>query len=163
MAKNKKKVDKNSASTSKKRPTGVTVIAVLNFIGFALGIIGALLFLVGGSVLVSNPNFLTDALTSQGVPVDSATYIPVAGGALVVFGIFVGLLAVISLILGIGLLKGKNWARIVEIVFSGIGIIFALMSLFSGRFVSFLFNAIIYGLIFWYLTFNKNTLSYFKK
>ncbi len=80
------------------RPTGVTILAVLYFLGAAfLGICG-LLFMVGGSML--------SGLAQSGGP-GSALF--AAGGAVV--GGFFLVLALLELALGIGFIKLQNWAR----------------------------------------------------
>ena len=100
------------------RPTGVTILAVLYFIGTAiLGICG-LLFIVGGSMMSS--------LAQSGGP-GSALF--AAGGA-VIGGICL-VLAVVELAIGIGFIKLQNWARIVSIVFTGIAVLFGVLGLFS--------------------------------
>ena len=93
------------------RPTGVTILAVLYFIGTAfLGICG-LLFIVGGSML--------SGLAQSGGP-GSAIF--AAGGA--VLGAFFLVLALLELAIGIGFIKLQNWARVVAIVFTGIAVLF---------------------------------------
>jgi hypothetical protein len=100
------------------RPTGVTILAVLYFIGTAfLGICG-LLFIVGGSML--------SGLAQSGGP-GSAIF--AAGGAVV--GAFFLVLALLELAIGIGFIKLQNWARVVAIVFTGIAVLFGLLGMFS--------------------------------
>jgi hypothetical protein len=100
------------------RPTGVTILAVLYFIGTAfLGICG-LLFIVGGSML--------SGLAQSGGP-GSAIF--AAGGA-VVGGVFL-VLALLELAIGIGFIKLQNWARVVAIVFTGIAVLFGVLGMLS--------------------------------
>ena len=100
------------------RPTGVTIIAVLYFIGTAiLGLFG-LLFIVGGSML--------SGLAQSGGP-GSAIF--AAGGALV--GAVFLVLALLELVIGIGFIKLQNWARVVAIVLTGIAVLFGVLGLFS--------------------------------
>jgi len=100
------------------RPTGVTILAVLYFIGTAiLGLCG-LLFIVGGSML--------SGLAHSGGP-GSAIF--AAGGAIV--GAVFLVLALLELAMGIGFLKLQNWARVVAIVLTGIGALFGVLGLFS--------------------------------
>jgi len=98
------------------RPTGVTILAVLYFIGTAvLGLCG-LLFIVGGSML--------SGMARNGGP-GSALF--AAGGA-VIGGVFL-VCALIDLVLGIGFIKLQNWARVVAIVFTAIGVLFGVLGL----------------------------------
>ena len=100
------------------RPTGVTILAVLYFLGAAfLGICG-LLFMVGGSML--------SGLAQSGGP-GSALF--AAGGAVV--GGFFLVLALLELALGIGFIKLQNWARVVAIVLTGIAVLFGALGMFS--------------------------------
>jgi hypothetical protein len=100
------------------RPTGVTVLAVLYFIGTAfLGLCG-LLFIVGGSML--------SGLARSGGP-GSALF--AAGGA--VIGAIFLVLALLELAIGIGFIKLQNWARVVAIVFTGIAVLFGVLGMFS--------------------------------
>jgi hypothetical protein len=100
------------------RPTGVTILAVLYFIGTAfLGICG-LLFIVGGTML--------SGLAQSGGP-GSALF--AAGGA-VIGSVFL-VLALLELALGIGFIKLQNWARVVAIVLTGIAVLFGILGMFS--------------------------------
>ena len=100
------------------RPTGVTILAVLYFIGAAILAICGLLFIVGGSML--------SGLAQSGGP-GSALF--AAGGAVV--GAFFLVLALLELAIGIGFIKLQNWARVVAIVFTGIAVLFGALGMFS--------------------------------
>jgi hypothetical protein len=100
------------------RPTGVTILAVLYFLGAAfLGLLG-LGFVVGGSALAG--------LAKSGGPGASLF---AAGGAII--GAFFLVLALVDAALGVGFIKLQNWARVVAIVFTGIGLLFGLLGLLS--------------------------------
>jgi len=100
------------------RPTGVTILAVLYFIGAAFFALCGILFIVGGSML--------SGLAHGGGP-GSALF---AMGGAVVGGIFL-VLAVLNLAIGIGFIKLQNWARVVAIILIGIGVVFGLLSMAS--------------------------------
>ena len=100
------------------RPTGVTILAVLYFIGTAFLAICGLLFIVGGSML--------SGLAQSGGP-GSALF--AAGGAVV--GAFFLVLALLELAIGIGFIKLQNWARVVAVVFTGIAVLFGALGMFS--------------------------------
>ena len=124
------------------RPTGVTVLAVLYFLGTAiLGICG-LLFILGGSML--------SGLAQSGGP-GSALF--AAGGA--VIGSFFLVFALLELAIGIGFIKLQNWARVVAIVLIGIGVLFGILGIFSllAHFMLFflLFRLIVLGVQIWIL------------
>ncbi len=119
------------------RPTGVSIISVLYFIGAAL----ILLFgFLGTAVLKS-----------------------VVGGSIVNVGaavvwIVVIIIVAIQILIGWGLWTGKNWARITAIVFAALAILSGLSTIAKGGFVT----IVIQGLYVWYLGFNASAKAYFK-
>lgn len=100
------------------RPTGVTILAVLSFIGAALWGLCGLLFIVAGSMV--------SALARSGGP-GSAIF--AAGGA--VAGAVFLLFAILYIALGIGFIKLQNWARVLAIVLIAIGALFGVVGLFG--------------------------------
>jgi hypothetical protein len=92
------------------RPMGVTILAVLYFIQ------GILVLII--PIMISM--CLASMFSVPGVPEDAGDDI-FAGMALcwIVFGI----IALFYFIVGIGLLKGQNWARVVAIILAIIGLI----------------------------------------
>ena len=101
------------------RPTGVTILAVLYFIGTAILAICALFFFVlGGSMLSS--------VAQSGGPWST---ILAAGGAVV--GALFLVFALLQLALGIGFIKLQNWARVVAIVLTGIAVLFGAIGMLS--------------------------------
>jgi hypothetical protein len=103
---------------SMERPTGVTILAVLYFIGAAILAICGLLFIVGGSML--------SGLAQSGGP-GSAIF--AAGGA-IVGAVFI-VLALLDLAIAIGFIKLQNWARVLAIVLIGIGVLFGVIGMFG--------------------------------
>jgi hypothetical protein len=133
------------------RPVGVTILAILDFLGAAGLIVAGILSLVGGGSLATmiHQNAQTaDAQAAGGV-------VAFIMGALTIFCF---IFAVICFLLGWGLWKLKNWARIITIIFEVIGVLFSLLGLI-GIFAHFnlfsliwtLFWMAIYCLIIWYL------------
>ena len=128
------------------RPTGVTIIAILAFLGAALLVAGALFSLVGG-MLVSSL-----AASRMGL---------LAGVGAAVIAVFLLIAAGVDIVVGVGLWKLKNWARIITIVLTGIGLIGSVLSILSpfGHMHVFFFVflirrmilAAIYAWILWYL------------
>lgn len=101
------------------RPTGVTILAVLYFLGAAfLGLCG-ILFIVGGSLL--------SGLAHAGSGPASALF--AMGGA--VIGAIMLAIGVLDLVIGIGFIKLQNWARVLAIIFLGIGILFGILGVFT--------------------------------
>lgn len=101
------------------RPTGVTVLSVLNFIAAGFYLLGALAIFVGGAFLASMSR------SSGGGAGPMALIAGIGAFAGVFFLIGVGL----CLLVGIGLWKLANWARILEMVFMALGILFGLLGL----------------------------------
>ncbi len=92
------------------RPSGVTVIAVLDFIGAGGCLIGALAF-----------GAITGLVTTNGNPNSPLARVAGIGGAAGA-AIFL-LLAALSIVIGVGLLKLRNWARLISIFFAALGVV----------------------------------------
>jgi uncharacterized membrane protein (DUF2068 family) len=128
------------------RPTGVTILAVLAFIGAALMIVGALFGLLGG--------MLVSAMGSSRMGM-------LAGVGAALLAVFLLVCAAVNVVVGVGLWKLKNWARIITIVLTGVGLLGSVLSIFNpfGHMHLFLFVflirrlilAAIYAWILWYL------------
>jgi hypothetical protein len=132
------------------KPAGVIVIAILYFIGAALCLIGGLLFIAGGGLLAT--------IMSQSGQASASPLAGIMAGLGAVAGIIFLAFGVIDLLVGIGLIKLKNWARIVAIVFSAIGAVFQLFGILGslshfnvGAMVFPVVFLAIYALIIWYL------------
>ncbi len=132
------------------RPGGVTVIAVLDFIGAAFCILMGILSIVGAGA-----GFL-GAMGGQGQGTGAAGgVVAMIAGAMTVFA-FIG--AAISALLGWGLWTLKNWARLVTVVLAAIGGVLQLIGLVPSLLhfnpISLLFTLVFLGidvLIVWYL------------
>jgi hypothetical protein len=132
-----------STTTSKARPTGVTIIAILNVISGIVMIAGGIGLAAIGSIL---PTMTTLDPNASG-------QLAVAGllgvGGIAVGGILI-ILGIISFIVAWGLLKGKGWAWSVTMVLSIISIVIGVISMVAGSFGS-IVNIIIAGIIIYYL------------
>jgi hypothetical protein len=134
------------------RPTGVTVLAVLQFIGAGCCVIGGLLMMVGGTFLAA---ILGRATASGGGSTAMAGMGALIG---VVGGVFCLMLAVLYGAVGWGMWGLKNWARIVTIVLAAIGALFQVLGLMGSllhfHIFALLWNVIwvgVNGFIVWYL------------
>jgi hypothetical protein len=101
------------------KPTGVVLIAALYFIVAAFFLLaGAAAFFIGGA-------FLAHAVNA-GLPLRG-----IAGGV----GAFIGAVSIVfgvlALVVAIGLLGLKNWARMIAMVLAAIGAIFGFLAIFS--------------------------------
>jgi hypothetical protein len=100
------------------RPTGVTIIAVLTFFGAAILAFGALIFLFVG------------AMGMTGADAGEPFSVAIAGmGAAGGFSLLV--LASVASSVAIGVLKLREWARMVSIATFAIGIVCTIFSLFT--------------------------------
>jgi hypothetical protein len=132
------------------RPAGVTVIAVLFFIGAAFSILGGIGIVVGGGFIAT----LINQSGGQGSGAGAGLF----AGLGVAIGIVILIVGVVDILVGWGLLKLKEWARIVTIVFAvlgALGALFGLVGVFThfGAIIVFwtLVRLAICGWIIWYL------------
>ena len=96
----------------KKRPTGVTIIAILIIIG------GILLLLAG----------------IGGVAVGSLSISQIIGLGFVIIGAIILAVGIGYLVVSYGLLKGKRWAWTITVVLLFIGIVINVVSIIFGSF-----------------------------
>ena len=116
----------------KKRPLGVSALAILSFIE-------GILVLYGGGLVVTGMSkpYLYD-------------YGAISGLAAEANGVFLVLVGIIGVIASWGMWSGRSWAWIVGVVLFGLGLISNLVSIFLGEWLN------VYGLpvslyILWYL------------
>lgn len=119
-----------------KIPTGVRVIALLNYISSILGIL-SLLFMF---LILKGPMMIIAGIFT----------VPIIIGSLLTF------------LIGRGLYRAKNWARVLLIVLGIISLILSLLSVGKGG-VGVIVGIVINILITGYLLFNKNVKAAFVK
>ncbi|MGZ4874292.1 MAG: hypothetical protein ACXV5R_03895 [Candidatus Angelobacter sp.] len=103
------------------RPVGVTIIAILCFVGAAFCVLAGIGMIAGGG-------FMATLLSQQSQGAGAAGILAGLGAAV---GIFCLILAAIYIMVGTGLLKLKEWARIVTIVLLAIGACFQVFGLLA--------------------------------
>lgn len=125
------------------RPTGVTVISVLGFIGSGLLLLAALGMFLGGAILSS-------LAARPGIGM-------MAGIGGVIVGVVFICIAAVYLVLGIGLWKLQEWARILTLVFIGLGIILnafsILQSVMHFHIFRFFFQAVFIAVDIWIIVY----------
>jgi uncharacterized membrane protein (DUF2068 family) len=126
-------------------PGLVKAIAILNYIGAAFLIILALICFMGGSMAAT---LFADMNNPQ--------LTAMTGSLLIFAGIVCIIGAALDIVLGVGLWKGKNWARILGVVLAAINIIGGLIMLPFG-----IVGIILHGLIGAYLLFNAKVKAAF--
>ncbi len=115
-----------------RRPSGVTVLAVLAGVAAAFALLGALGAFAGGAVL---------GLAGVG---------PIAGLA-VIIGAFFLIYSAVAVVVAFGLLRGRRWAWMTALVIAGFGLLSAVLSFSGGDVVSGLLMAAVHGTILGYL------------
>ncbi len=80
----------------------------------------------------------------------------------IAIGIILVALGAFVILLAINLWKFKNWARITNVVFICIGLLFLLLSLITGINASTVVSIIINGVFLYFLAFNKTVIALFK-
>ena len=122
------------------RPTGVTILAVLQFIGGGLSLLFGISSLFFGGLMV-----VSDAAATAGTEIDMGPILLVAAVIAIVSGL-IGLLA------GYGLFTLKDWGWTLAMVFSVINIISNVLGLIQGGNVpGSIVSIVLSGLIIYYL------------
>ena len=103
------------------RPGGVTVIAVLEFLGAAFCLLGGLAFMLGGGFMAT--------LISQSGGQGNAAGAGLLAGLGAALGVVFLIFGVLYVLVGWGMLKLKAWARIVTMVLTGLAILGSLFGL----------------------------------
>lgn len=130
------------------RPVGVTILAILDFIGAAFCLLGGIGMIVGGGFIAT--------MLSQGQGSAGAAGIFAGLGAAA--GVFIIIIGGVFALVGFGLWKLKGWARIVSIILYAISAVFQLLGIL-GTLTHFNMLALIWGMfwiavdafIIWYL------------
>ena len=127
------------------RPGGVTVIAVLEFLG------GAICALIGGLALLGGGLLAT--LMNQSGGQGSAAGAGIVGALGAALGIVVLFFAALYFVTGWGMLQLKGWARIITMVLAGLSILGSFWRLQFNPFLLFwvAVRVAIAGWILWYL------------
>ncbi len=127
------------------RPTGITVLAVLAFIGAVFAVLGALVMFVGGAALSTLGGRGTMGLGM------------LAGMGAAVAGVFCLILGVVYAVVGYGLWTLQNWGRVVSLVLVGLGLVFAALGLLSAlvhfRILVVLWQLIVCAIDVWIITY----------
>lgn len=123
-------------SGSVNRPLGVTILAILAFIGGALQLATGAAAIVGGGLV---GGLLGGA---EGAAV---------GGLVAISGLFLVVLGIVALLAGYGLWQLASWAWLLTIAWAILGLISAALTLLGGDFASAIISAILPAVVLWYL------------
>lgn len=120
------------------RPTGVTIIVILNIIGgIAIMLLGGIGFITAGIVLSSLPSSAFEdggnLTADDSVIVDDFSGIPpsLIGGGPIAIGSIMIAIGIVSLIVAYGLLKRMRWAWTMTIVLSIISIVLSVITIIA--------------------------------
>jgi len=128
------------------RPIGVTLLSIISFI------IGGFCILLGIGIITLG-GFLITMLRIPPVGF-------LVGGMIVGIGMGMIFIGFIGVLVGWGLLKGKNWARIIAIIISIISFIIGTLLLITPGFGWGIMSIITSAIIIYYLT-RENVREYF--
>ena len=117
-----------------KRPTGVTILAVLYFIGAAVLVIFGLLLMAGGSMM------------SSMLGGDNSGFFAALGAAL---GILLIVFAVIPALMGFGLWAQKSWGWWIATILTALGLLSGAVGIVRGEWSN-LVGLLLNGFILWY-------------
>lgn len=134
------------------RPTGVTILAILDFLGAGVAVLVAIAGFLGATFLGA----IISQAASQSGGAGMGAGLGAAIGAVLGIGALIG--AAVSALLGWGMWSLKEWARILQIVFAGLGAcvqaLGALVSLTHVRIFLLVWHLVflaVNALIVWYL------------
>jgi hypothetical protein len=140
-------VKRKKTISSKKIPLGAQLIAIWVYIvAFFTFLVGLLMVLIKGFALT----------ILEQIKVLPNSLAPIISIVLLILGIFLIILGIFYYFLARGLWKGKNWARITQLVFSVLAALSGLASLPTG-----LVGLAINVAIIWYIGFNDEGKKYY--
>jgi hypothetical protein len=142
--------------TPKSRPTGVTIIAILNIIGAIIMLLGGIVLLVAGAIIPSLPASTFEQGNVTGIP---PYLIGTGAGSLGTILIAIG---IVSFIVAYGLIKGLGWAWTLTVALSIISIVLNAISIAMGNIGGMVSIIIISGVILYYL-YRQRVKAYFGK
>jgi len=135
-----------------KRPTGVTILAVLAILG-AIGLLFSGAVLIGLGLLLGTLAAsvdITNAINNAGYPGLSSLGVVTISALIIVLGAVILILGILYLAVGVGFFGGKRWAWTLGIIVSVIGIVLGIIQVAFGNYGSVL-SLIISLLIVYYL------------
>ena len=158
-----KVIGRNKLSSAKARPIGVHIISLVFYASAVLGILLGLILAIGG------PVFFNSASGSGSIAYISAqlgvSQSMLSSSSLSVLFISLGLaiilMSVIELLVGWGLWRCKQWARIVTIVLMIFGVVNSIGEIAHGRLFGGVIGLIISAGIAIYLSFSREVQNSF--
>lgn len=115
------------------RPTGITILAILGFIGGILAILGGALFIAVAS---------SGVLSTYGMSMFSG-FVSLFGGVILIVGLF-------AIFVSWGMWSGKGWAWYLAVILYAIGVVFGLLLIIAGGLTG-IVSVLIDLLLLWYM------------
>ena len=145
------------------RPSQVTIVAVLLWIGFALTLVGAIAAIIAGTAIAaSDPAVVADRLKELDLPESWNT---TAGPITIVAGVAILIIAIIYAIFAVAISRGSNVARVLLTILIIIrvlgGIVFIVTSWGTQTWMFGTFMAVALDIIVLLLLFNSKSNEFF--
>jgi len=122
----------------KNRPVGITILSIISFI------IGGLSILLGIGIMTLS-GFLIAMLRIPPIGFLISSIVAIIGIGIIIIGI-------LGILVGWGLLRGKNWARIISIIASIISFVIGIFLLITPGYGFGILNILASTIIIYYLT-----------
>jgi len=144
------------------KPLGIKLISILAFILFIISIILAFGFIFSKSVPSAGIASFFEEQSDQQM---FNTITTIVLNSLFILGFVLIPISLLFLAVGLGLLKGKEWARMmtvaISVLFLIVGILETMVFGFTGIFFENIITILLSGTIIWYLLFFKKIHDYF--
>lgn len=138
-------MENKNISNQKNTPVGIKAISILNYILGFIGILFAVAAIIGGIYFVINGGSMASQIFGFGsqagtlgaeINAKTGTFYTYFGFITISIGIVSGILSILAIIIGIKMWKGKNWAKITQIILSVLWAILWSIELFKGAFLN---------------------------
>ena len=150
-------------ATTRGRPSQVTIVVVLLWIGFALTLVGAIATIIAGTAIAaSDPAVVAEKLKELDLP---EAWNTTAGPIAIVAGVAILIIAAIYAIFAVAISRGSNVARVLITIIVAIrligGIVFVVTSWGTASFMFGVFLAMALDIIILLLLFNSASNEFF--
>ncbi len=150
-------------ATTRVRPSQVTIVVVLLWIGFALTLVGAIATIIAGTAIAaSDPAVVAEKLKELDLP---EAWNTTAGPIAIVAGVAILIIAAIYAIFAVAISRGSNVARVLITIIVAIrligGIVFVVTSWGTASFMFGVFLAMALDIIILLLLFNSASNEFF--
>ncbi|MEK6873936.1 MAG: DUF2127 domain-containing protein [Nanoarchaeota archaeon] len=154
-------------------PTGIKIISIIFYVVGALAIAFGVFFVVAAFMVPSlmgslgTPEELVQKLTqaNPGIQVSVAdvnSLLSILPVLFAVAGVVLIILGILDVFIGRGLIGGKQWAKVLAILFVALGIVQSVFSIMRGRIISGIIWLVIFIVIEYYLGFDEKSKKFFR-